>query len=146
MIEVVVSLAVVVVLAIALVTTTLVTQRSSRAAKNNTQATKLAQQNIEQVRVLRDRQGFNLLSNGCYTLSTSGDPSSWALSSINCLNLGEPVVADNIIFNRKISIADGSNSNEKKIIITVSWTDSGGPRQVVDTTNLSKCVQSNVTC
>src|SRR3990172_11075319 len=63
LIEVVVSVGVAVLLAVSLITTSLITQKSSRSARNNSQATKLVQQTLEQLRVYRDRYGFAALPN-----------------------------------------------------------------------------------
>lgn len=142
LVEVVVALGVVVALAVALITTSLVTQRTSRTAQNNTQATKLVQQNIEQVRVFRDRLGFSSLSNGsCLTLNTTNpDPLQWSLS--NCSGPtagGEVITLGSIDFTRKIAIST-PDTNRKQVIVTVSWTDSGGLQSVTNTTFLSNCV------
>lgn len=137
MIEVVVGIAVVVVLAISLITTTLITQKTASSAKNNSQATKLAQQSIEQVRIFRDRKGFNLLptTNGCYNLNVSDtNPSLWTFSALYDCTSGtaEPITLDNIIFSRKIQFAYVS-STQKNVVVTVTWTESAGQQSVVNT-------------
>lgn len=146
LIEVVIALAVVVALAISLVTASLVTQRTSRGATSNTEATKLVQENIEQVRVLRDRAGFAALTPGsCEILdTTNADPSKWVLVSCSDTD-GEKKTLNGTDFLRKISIADPVPAAPKKIVtVTVSWTDSGGIQNVSNTTELSNCV--SVSC
>lgn len=149
MVEVVIALGVVVVLAVSLVTASLVTQRSARSAKNNSQATKLVQQTIEQLRVLRDRQGFSVLANNTYycVKNTNLDPTSWVLEpqAANCPKSGL-VTLDNVDFTPKITISAGANSKQKKVTVEVGWTDSGGTQKVTNVTNLSDCVTGNVVC
>lgn len=138
LIEVVIALAVVVTLAVSLIATSLVTQKSSVTARNNSQATKLVQQNIEQVRILRDRRGFSYLATitdgSCYTLNTSNaDPLNWSLDPCST---GETITFNNVPFTRKIALAT-SAANKKSITITVTWTDSGGTQTVNNVTYLS---------
>src|SRR3989344_7347794 len=137
MIEVVVSIAVVVVLAISLITTTLITQKTASSAKNNSQATKMAQKAFEQVRIYRDRRGFSSLPalDGCYNLVTNNnpDPSGWSFDPINCnTGVAEKITPDNIDFYRKIQFTNVPSS-EKKIIVTVTWTESASQQSVVHT-------------
>lgn len=142
LIEVVVAMAVIVGLAVALVTTTLVVQKASRTSKNNSQATKLVQQNIEQVRIFRDRKGFDALSIGsCWFLDTSqNDPKDWSLKNApgDCPH---PILQTNVTFNRSIEIscppAPGDCSSQKTIKVIVTWTDSGGIQSVSNQTILS---------
>src|SRR3989338_8355803 len=84
LVEVVVSICIAVILAISLITTSLITQKSSRSARNNSQATKLVQQTMEQLRVLRDRKGFSVTTfpsaptATCFTFnSTDPDLDNW---------------------------------------------------------------------
>ena len=139
LIEVVIAMAVIVGLAVALVTTTLVVQKASRTAKNNTQATKLVQQNIEQVRVYRDRKGYASIPDGgsCYTLSSGDpDPLSWFFSaSFDCSGSGQQITLGKTNFDRKIKIE--TDASTKKVTVTVSWTDSGGTQSVSNQTILS---------
>lgn len=138
LIEVIVALGIVVVLATALITSGLITQRSSRAAKNSAQAARLAEENAEQIRVFRDRKGFSALPGGtCFVLdATSSDPLNWSFGSSGCPQ-GELVVLDNTNFRRKISItADGAT--RKDIVVTVSWQETGGTQTVTNETILSE--------
>lgn len=148
LVEVVVALGIVVALAVALVTTSLVTQRSSKTAQNNTQATKLVGQNIEQMRVFRDRKGFSFLVDGtCFTLNTTNaDPALWTLPVCAGVEAnGEIVTLSNIDFVRKIAITTPT-VNKKQIVVTVEWTDSGGLQKVTNTTFLSNCVKVLEAC
>jgi type II secretory pathway pseudopilin PulG len=140
LIEVIVATAIVVGLAISLVTASLVTQRASRSAKNNTQATKLVQQNIEQMRIYRDRKGYQALSPGCFTLDTSSpDPANWSLTVLPTCSgstVGEPVTLESTQFRRKIAISSASDT-VRSITVTVSWSDSGGDQAVSNQTFLT---------
>ena len=151
LVEVVVALGVVAALAVALVTTSLVTQRASRTAKNNTQASKLAQERIEEIRALRDRKGFTELVNNtgaaCRKLvKPSSDPVTWSLSAAS--PCPEPVVLDQTTFLRELVISDDSPSspNIRVVTVTVSWTDPGGQQKVSNVTKLSNCVNPLVPC
>ena len=140
LIEVVIAMAVIVGLAVALVTMTLVVQKASRSARNNTQATKLVQQNIEQVRVFRDRKGYASIPDGgnCYILSSDDpDPLNWSFSaSFDCLTeSGQQITLDKTDFDRKIKIE--TDASIKKVTVIVSWTDSGGIQSVSNQTILS---------
>lgn len=146
LIEVVVALAVVIMLAISLVATTLLVQKASKNARNSTQATKLVQQNIEQVRILRDRNagGFDALpASGCFWINTSGaDPASWTLVSLASCTPVPPAGAqalslNNTTFSRWLSFAAPSGT-KKTLTVTVSWVDSSGVQQVSNSTFLSK--------
>lgn len=150
LIEVVIALAVVVALAISLVTASLVTQRTSRSASSNTEATKLVQQLIEQVRVMRDRKGFVSLVNNNYSCikNTNQDPLNWAFETMasNCPNSGLVTLA-NVVFTPSIVISNGTDpAKQKKIKVTVSWTDSSGIQSVSNDTVLSNCVSTTTSC
>lgn len=142
LVEVVVALGVVVILAIALVSTSLITQKTSRSAANTAQATKLVQQNIEQIRVFRDRRGFGSLENSnCWVLvATDPDSLNWRLANTAPNTCPESIILGQMTFNRSVRIEDGANANQKRIIVTVTWADSGGVQTVSNTTVLSNCV------
>lgn len=138
MIEVVIGIAVVVVLAISLITTTLITQKTATSAKNNSQATKLAQQTSEQIRIYRDRNGFNLLPSdpSCFWLNLNNrpdDPTKWGFSAaFDCSGdaNAESIKLDNVNFYRKIQIVSKS-STERETTVTVTWTESAGAQSVI---------------
>ncbi|MBI2012762.1 type II secretion system protein, partial [Candidatus Curtissbacteria bacterium] len=129
LVEVIVSLGVVVILAVSLVTTGLITQRASRAARNNTQATKLAEQNIEQIRIYRDRFGFSSIAtkaDGCWVLDApTNDPKDWVVTNSYCAAGGKVITLGTTAFTRKMTLTTVS-ANRKQITVTVSWSDSGG--------------------
>ncbi len=141
LVEVIVSVGIAVILAIALISAGLISNKTARSARTNTQATKLAEQAIEQIRVFRDRQGFSALStagNGnCFVLNTaSSDPAAWGLVTLGC---PEVINLDNVSFSRNFIIADTSPADVNKKLITavVSWLDSGGTQTVTSQTILS---------
>lgn len=142
LIEVIVSVGIAVILAIALISAGLISSKTARSARNNTQATKLAEQTIEQIRVFRDRQGFGALTVGtCYTLNTStSDPAGWSLSTASC-PAGEPITLNNMIFSRVFSIADVSTAvplaAKRLVTVTVSWSD-GSTQSVTNQTVFSQ--------
>ena len=139
LVEVVVSVGIAVMLAISLITTSLITQKSSRSARNNSQATKLVQQTLEQLRVFRDRKGFDSLpdtpTTAWYCLNTTNsDPTAWILDT-SC-STTQTITLANMNFTRKIEFID--NGSQKKLItITVSWDESGQTRLIKSQTFLS---------
>ena len=146
LIEVVVALAIVIMLAISLVATTLLVQKASKNAQNSTQATKLVQQSIEQTRIFRDRNSGSfdsLPSSGCYNLNTAdANPANWTFSALSsCSSLpptgAESISLNNTTFRRWIAFTKPSDT-EKKVTVTTLWTDSSGSQQVSNTTFLSK--------
>ncbi|HSX19240.1 MAG TPA: hypothetical protein VLE91_03850 [Candidatus Saccharimonadales bacterium] len=149
LVEVIVAVGVVAALAVALVTTSLVTQKASRGSENSTQATKLVQENIEQIRAFRDRKGFSALANGsCWVLDTTSgsDPANWSLSAANC---PRAVVLNQVTFNRSLVVGNnGVNDRAKSalVTVTVTWTDSGGTQSVSNNTVLSNCISSQNLC
>ena len=137
LIEVVVSVGIAVLLATALITTALITQKTARSAKNNTIATKLAQESVEKIRVFRDRNGFGVLANGsCYTLDSSNpSPLVWQLKE--CID-GEVIRREENTYIRKIAIVDTATLNNKLITVTVSWEEPSGGKSVSTQTILSQ--------
>lgn len=148
MIEVVVGIGVATLLSIALISTTIYTQKMSRSAKNNTQATKLAQESIEKVRILRDRGsgGFSYLPNtGCGILdSSNADPSAWTVSTITCPSSPvtstpsgtQSVTLDLMTYYRWIAFA-GPTASKKTVVVNVAWQEGASWRTVINTTYLS---------
>lgn len=140
LVEVVVSIGIAVILAISLITTSLVTQKSSRSARNNSQATKLVQEIFEQLRVLRDRRGFGALpnvgTNTCIDFNADNSiPSSWSWTAQPSCPYFETI--PNSIFSRQIEFLNQGASNEKRLItVTVSWGESGQTRSVKSQTVL----------
>ena len=133
--EVVVAMGLVVVAVVALVSTTIFTQKAARSANAQTQATKLAEESIEQLRVIRDRRGFGyLVASTCYILNaTDPDPNSWSLTIC-----GTPpsFTLGNIEFVRSIDVVD-DGANKKKVTVSVSWQESGGTKKVENVTFFS---------
>ena len=146
LIEVVVSIGIAVILAISLITTSLITQKSSRSARNNSQATKLVQQTLEQLRVFRDRNGFSVstfpsvLAITCFTFTTPdlNVPSTWTLTS-GC-STPQTISLGTTIFTRKVEMINEplvANAVKRLITVTVSWDESGQTRSVKSQTFLS---------
>jgi type II secretory pathway pseudopilin PulG len=134
LIEVIVSVSIAVIVAIALISMSIITGRAARAAKNNTQATKLAEEYIEQIRAYRDRNGFSVVSANVtdYHMDVLQPEASWLQSGV------ENITIDNTVFTRKLSISDGGNADKKKVTVTVNWTAQGGVQAVANETYLTK--------
>lgn len=142
MIEVVVAVGVAVMLCVSLITTSLVTQRTARSARNNTQATNLAQEYVEKMRIMRDRLGFDTLypmisdtSLNCMSINDSGDVSTWTL--VSCTDPGSSIVLDSkTTFWRKIAFT--KSTNRITVDVYVVWDDSGGRQSVLSHGILTK--------
>ncbi len=144
LIEVLVAFGVVVMVGMALITASLATQRTSISARNKSQATELAQQYLEQVRVIRDVKGFSVPVTGCRTIdySTSSNPALWAISSGVCTGLapadGEQVTLNNIIYYRKVNFSVITTNLSTKAVVKVDWKEGTNDRSVSNETIISK--------
>lgn len=159
MIEVVVGLGIATLLAVALISTTVYTEKLSRSAKNRTQATKLVQQAVEQLRGFRDSQtgGFANLPGaaGCY-YDTNSDPTTWVFSTavfacssappIVVPNPTEQITLDNVVYNRWVQFTSVS-ANEKNFTVYVAWQGGSGLEYVSNSSSLSNpCVGAVSAC
>lgn len=168
MLEAVIAIAAAVIIAGALVFATIATLRNAQFAKNQTQATKLAQEAIEKVRDIRDRnekgETLYLLDDSppVYTEYFSdlwGIPLKCDGPNPNCFfifyffdgkdHLGSTIFA-NIFeeigsFKRQIMIEDAcpggicfGEAQEKRVTAIVVWTDFAGSHQSKISTILRK--------
>lgn len=159
LVELVVVIAVIVVVVGALTFATIASIRNAQFAKNQAQATKLAQEGLERVRSGRDRN--NSIS-GNFTIGTAlidswqdGDlwsnqispncnPCYFKLASSNTMMqyVGQATTNAEIIgnFARAISLSDSPSTYtvEKVVTSQVSWTDFSGFHQSKLTTILRK--------
>lgn len=160
-IEVLIAFGVIVVLGIALVSAGLLTQRTSISARNSTQATKLAQGYLEQVRVIRDVVGFTAFNSAyaddtCYKVgnASSSDPATWNLAncsgsaSTGCTGTpstqGEEVVFNKVCFYRKVTL-DNSTTTNMDVNVTVVWREGVNDRIITANTVLSKWCEGTIT-
>ncbi len=139
LIELVVVVAVIVIIVGALVFATIASLRNSDLAKNQAQATKLAQEGLEKVRSLRDRNGSVQYQTG----TGSNDHTNyfndlWAISPStpfyfngDTLNGGAAVESIAPYFKRQILIVDegSSGTTQKRITAVVSWSDYAGTHE-----------------
>ncbi|GEM_PF-6197806 len=144
LIEVIIGVGVAIMLAISLIMTSLVTQRTARAARNNTQATKLGQEYMEEVRVFRDRRGFDLLpnTNTCQRLIITGPDPATSWNFADC-EIGSPdgdctTVLNNVVFCRSIEVSDTIPLVKKLITVRVKWDEPSGAKEVKTETFLTK--------
>ncbi|OGD85905.1 hypothetical protein A2164_02980 [Candidatus Curtissbacteria bacterium RBG_13_35_7] len=151
LIEVLISTAIAALLAVAIISTMLITQKAGTSAKNNTIATKLAQEGIEQVRIFRDRYSISALPTvdagecSIFDNSNSSDPSTWTFSGkYSCTAIAPPqaelIVSENTNFSRRFAIQGDSSDLEKPRLVTVSiyWEESSGWKFVSSQTILSQ--------
>lgn len=90
--------------------------KSAQFSRNQTLATKYANEGMEAVRSIRDRS-WALLVYGNYGLQVSGQ---WSFAS----NPDTPAVG----FTRVVKVEDVApvDANKKKVTVTVSWSDASG--------------------
>lgn len=163
LIEVLIAFAVTVIIAVGLVTAGLATQKAAASARNEAQATKLAQEYIERLRTLRDARGWAAFilpfasgSNGDYIISTGSEfdvltwalTNSWAEPTGYCIgptagnNPLEGVVstANNLDFCRKVIVSDYSGATDTRIVfrVEVGWKEGESVKSVRAETILSK--------
>lgn len=151
LIEVLVAFGVVVIVGMALITASLATQRTSISARAKSQATELAQQYLEQVRVIRDINGFNNNA-GCFTIqgSQNPEPLTWTLTngtlpspqSGGCLvgsgvYIGEVVPLNNINYYRRVTFTVITANVSKKAVVDVNWKEGTNDRSISQETILS---------
>lgn len=151
--EVVVAVAVGILVVAALVFATIFSLRNANFAKNQAQSTKFAQEGIEQVRSIRDRDGavFFTHSGGSTSkfsdlwsvrLSDSCTPCFFTLvSSSNNLNQAAAQSFETLTnaMQRQVQISDDVNfDKEKTITVVVKWSDFAGPHESKLTTVLRK--------
>lgn len=151
LLELVVVISVVVIVVSALTFATIASIRNASFAQNQLQATKLAQEGVEKVRTLRDRDtdgsmgtpygkfsglwsvqlGCQIEINNCYFYFNLG-----------LLVSGTPVNFESIPpgdFKRQIRIEDYAGGTEqKKVTAIVVWTDFSGPHESRLTTILRR--------
>lgn len=157
--ELLVVIAVSVIIIGALVFATISSLRNAQFSKNQAQATKLAQEGIEKLRSIRDRNS-SITTSIRYPLSTPprnidkfSDTYSVYLSRDHCNGtngicyfrflsgvLTQEATKETIgNFSRQILLSDDANyQNIKKASAVVTWSDFAGPHQSVLTTILRK--------
>lgn len=150
LIEVLVVLAVAIIVMVALVIVILTGLKNSEIAQNQIKATKYAQDALEQMTALRDRNS-NIKINGIspdpqfsylFGSSLSAPPCTTVNAKVVCYFILDTSqdpslqqIADPFRFNqdlgdsglsRQIFFEDGLDDNEKKVTVRVMWTDSSG--------------------
>lgn len=152
LLEVIVVMTVGIVVISSLVFATIVSLRNAQFAKNQSLATKFAQEGIEQVRSDRDRNAsikglrstsdvltwndnnfWNLeISNSCFQpcyfkLLSGGD-----IQALNSITISDAAqISGNPQFKRVVVLSDNSQTfkTEKSVSVIVSWTDFAGDHQ-----------------
>lgn len=150
LLEVMVAFTVSVVIGIALVSASLSTQRAANSARNQTQATKLALEYLEDIRIFRDVKGFSSLTSSAtcskidFSLSAT-DPTMWSLVGAGgCAATNGDYTAsafnNSTVFYRRLLITDivAPTVISKKILVTVNWTEGVNARTVSQETTLTK--------
>lgn len=159
--ELVVVIAVIIIVVSALTFATIASLRNAQFSKNQAQATKLAQEGIERIRALRDRDTANAINyiKGDGSMATKFSD-LWAVNlscPTNCyfyFNYASPPVLigatvanfenippppDTPQFSRKVIIEDvGNGQSQKKVTVITGWTDISGPHESKLTTILGK--------
>lgn len=107
LLEVIISMAVSIILISGFVSAVTITIKNSQFARNQTLATKLAQEGLEKIRAYRDQNTWTTFTAGCASLSVMG------------------IAAPPSPFTRTVlcTVIDAAKNSVKVI---VSWTDSSG--------------------
>lgn len=162
LIEVLIAFTVSVVIGMALVSAGLATQRASISARNKSQATKLAQEYLEEIRLIRDVKGFSsFMQYGCWKIKTtdsggveSTDPSVWTLamlalsachSTISQMTNADKSTLNNTVFYRELKLTSLVPSSSTKVSVQVYWQEGVNTRSVFAETVLSKWCEGAVT-
>lgn len=154
LLELIVVMAVVIVIITALVFSSISSLRNSQLAKNQAQATRLAQEGMETLRILRDRDGvvnkggsfkfntdwatlFNCSTDSiCYFKITSSGNSldSTTVSDFETFSQ----TGDLKNFKRQVRVINGQDAGEKFFTSIVIWTDFAGEKESRQITVLRK--------
>lgn len=147
LIEVIVVITMGILVIVALVFATISSLRNSQFAKNQAQTTKLAQEGLEKVRILRDRDTVGSMASPYSKFSdlwpiALACPSScyFYFNSLNVLISGTSVDFENISagnFKRQFKIENYA-VDQKKITSVVKWNDFSGDHESILTTILRK--------
>jgi type II secretory pathway pseudopilin PulG len=140
LIEVLVALVVASLIIVALVTLVVASLRNAQFAQNQTRATKIAQEAIDQIRTIRDRDdGFNFRGTDsvqtffvydmgacggkCYAdlITVGGNTQLTETASGDPIDVGDG-------FQREIFF-ENYKDNEKKLTVKVYWTDASGEHE-----------------
>lgn len=152
LVELVVVIAVLVIVVSALTFATISSLRNAQFAKNQAQATKLAQEGLEKVRSLRDRDTDGSISYNDGTFTASKFSELWFII-LDCpthcyfyFNLSGVLVGATSVnvepissgsFKRQFQIEDYA-ADQKKVTSVVTWIDFSGAHESRLTTILGK--------
>lgn len=151
--ELVVVVVVIIIVVAALTFATIASLRNASFSQNQAQATKLAQQGIERLRSLRDRDtsGSGWFPTSCEISIPQTCPATQAscpagncyffFNTAGVLTPGtsansEPIPPGN--FKRQFFIEDIATEEQKKVTVVVTWIDFSGPHESRLTTILRK--------
>lgn len=147
LLELVIVIAVAIIVIGALTSATISSLRNANLSKNQLQATKFAQEGLEKVRSIRDRDGtvttpfggsttkFSELWNIKLYETCNPQPCdvNFLLDSVNNSLLQNNTAFENLGdgFQRRIRITDDSSAyqNKKTVTVLVSWVDFAGTHQ-----------------
>jgi hypothetical protein len=147
LLEVIIAITVGIIVIGALTFATISSLRNADFAQKQSQATKLAQEGIEKVRGIRDRD--EMIDNGSQVpfssiYSTTCNPTCtfyFKMLGPNTFSLTQSSVTEDLGdgFTRQIVVSDISGQpNEKKVISLVKWSDYSGEHESRLTTILGK--------
>lgn len=139
LIEVIIATTVGILVVTALTFATIFSLRNANFAKNSAQATKLAQEGIEKVRTLRDRDGFTQLWPITFSCSIEVNNCYFYFNAVGTLMGGNALIFETIPpnFKRQFQIED-AGAEQKKVTSIVRWTDFAGDHESELTTILGK--------
>lgn len=148
LIELVVSLAIAILVLSSLAFAIITSLRNAQFAKNQAQATKLAQESLEKIRSLRDRNGVvdSYYFNDLWSrpLSCAEGTCYYFFNQSGVLTEGNSVETIVPNFTRQIQIEDisaATSATQKQITAVVRWNDSAGVHESRLTTILRNITQ-----
>ena len=142
LVELIVVITVGMLIAGALVFATITTTRNAQFARNQVQATKLAQEGLEKLRSIRDRDPTFA---GLWNIDASASCTGTCYFRFNSSGSSTLLQGTNADFEdlggrlqRQIQMQNGANSNEKIMTAKVQWTDFSGTHESRISTVLRK--------
>lgn len=141
LVEVIVAIAIMAVIVVGLVSASRQSVRTEQSARAESDATKLAEEGIEQIKAVYNDQSFDKIqTNTCYYPFYNSSSNKWDIDTCKGGNNLITPPGSTITFTRKIYAFDttGAVSDAVCVYSVVFWNDQKGPRNAYQQTIIAK--------